>query len=195
MCVCGRQLGPLQPLHNRYRGLTSPLTSGPRRKKSSIRVRSAGVSLAKDRQRSHLPKLRRAISLWRREKRARPRRMPSVGEQFSGFSWPARQQLPQFSQHRPLLQDHLLVLRGGSSDQSVQAYEWTVNIATPATLVAGAALATLLEAGLTEGLALSADDPHWMRTSKKACLLLLVLACTCTGFQPALLPPTEPHVG
>lgn len=59
---------------------------------------------------------------------------------------------------------------------SVPAYEWTVNIGTPATLVAGAALATLLESSLSQGLALEPNDPHWLRTSKKACMLLLLFA-------------------
>ena len=47
----------------------------------------------------------------------------------------------------------LLRLHGGSSgvemvDQSTQAYEWTVNIATAAALVAGASLASLFDHGL-----------------------------------------------
>ena len=41
------------------------------------------------------------------------------------------------------------------SDQSVQAYEWAVNIATSAALVAGASLASLFDHGLHVDLAQS----------------------------------------
>jgi len=73
---------------------------------------------------------------------------------------------------------------------SVQAYEWTINIGTPATLVAGAALATLLETSLSQGLKLDPTDPHWLRATKKACVLLLLLAFgteICVVFMSTVL--------
>ena len=73
---------------------------------------------------------------------------------------------------------------------SFQAYEWSVNIGTPATLVAGAALATLLEGGLSEGLRLRPDDEVWVRKAKKLCLLMLVLAFSteiCVVFMSTVM--------
>ena len=84
----------------------------------------------------------------------------------------------------------LVSLRGGASDMSFQAYEWSVNIGTPATLVAGAALATLLEGGLSEGLRLRPDDEVWVRKAKKLCLLMLVLAFSteiCVVFMSTVM--------
>ena len=84
----------------------------------------------------------------------------------------------------------LISLRGGASDMSFQAYDWTVNIGTPATLVAGAALATLLEGGLSEGLRLRRDDKIWVRKAKKLCLLMLVLAFSteiCVVFMSTVM--------
>ena len=68
----------------------------------------------------------------------------------------------------------LLSLRGGSrqsrgnsaaEDMRVQAYEWTVNIATPAALVSGAALASAFEM-LPEILTSLMDEKpfSWIRT-------------------------------
>jgi hypothetical protein len=102
----------------------------------------------------------------------------------------ARQPMPRLGS-RALATSALLVLRGGGSvDMSVQSYEWTVNIATPATLVAGAALATLLEGGLSEGLMLRRRDSYWVRSIKKLCLLLLMLAFSgeiCVVFMSTVL--------
>lgn len=84
----------------------------------------------------------------------------------------------------------LVSLRGGASDMSFQAYEWSVNIGTPATLVAGAALATLLEGGLSEGLRLRPDEEVWVRKAKKLCLLMLVLAFSteiCVVFMSTVM--------
>ena len=46
-----------------------------------------------------------------------------------------------------------MITGDGMMDQSVQAYEWTVNIATAAALVAGASLATVFDYGLQNDLA------------------------------------------
>ena len=103
---------------------------------------------------------------------------------------PTRAVLGSMRYHaRPTLVQ-LISLRGGASDMSFQAYDWTVNIGTPATLVAGAALATLLEGGLSEGLRLRRDDKIWVRKAKKLCLLMLVLAFSteiCVVFMSTVM--------
>ena len=93
----------------------------------------------------------------------------------------------------------LLVLRGGilpvehaMSDQSVQAYEWTVNIATSAALVAGASLASLFDHGLHIDLVERTGQPravlHHLRMLSSVILTLafafeivVVFTATVTG--------------
>ena len=74
----------------------------------------------------------------------------------------------------------LLSLRGGSGkpeDQRIQAYEWTVNIATPAALVSGAALASTFEV-LPEIMKSLADEApvDWIQAGNGICALLLTVS-------------------
>ena len=90
----------------------------------------------------------------------------------------------------------LLALRGGTqstlTDQTIPAYEWTVNIATAGALVAGASLASLFDHGLHIDLVGADGTPrrmlHHLRMLSSVILALafafeicVVFAATVTG--------------
>lgn len=59
---------------------------------------------------------------------------------------------PSLRAHSHMAVSSLLALRGGDSmpDQTVQAYEWAINVATAAALVAGGSLASMFDHGVRE---------------------------------------------
>jgi hypothetical protein len=106
---------------------------------------------------------------------------------------------PLLVQRRPAV-EHVLELRGRgfsvAGDVAKDAYDWSINLATPAALVAGAALASLFEVGFRideydDGTA----KKKWVTRCHMLSLLLMGLAFVFEIFVVSTLCGSKPATG